>query len=166
MGVLFSVLHDTIVDARRGRSKHEARKVFDYHCSVPDITRPAYSTRHNILRKSESRLYLMILCNLAVSCNECYHALTCIRLSIAPGWRSCTAFPLNHLDDDRRASGLTCFTFAFDESGLLNSGLEPAFYRRTQHLEKACDSFEYCLFILDTRFGLMTCTLSRKTIQS
>ena len=47
MGALFSVLHDTILDARRGCSKYEARKVFDYHWSVPDITRPTYSTRHD-----------------------------------------------------------------------------------------------------------------------
>ena len=84
------------------------------------------------------------------------------------GRRSCIALPLNDLDNDRRALGLTCFTFASDEFGLLNLGLEPAaFYRlgRTQDLEeithlglqsiiKACYGFEYWFFMPDTRFGL------------
>ena len=53
MGALFSVLHDTIVDARRGRSKHEARKIFDYHWSVPDVTRPTYSPAMTTMRRSD-----------------------------------------------------------------------------------------------------------------
>ena len=53
MGALFSVLHDTIVDARRGRIKHEARKIFDYHWSVPDVTRPTYSPAMTTMRRSD-----------------------------------------------------------------------------------------------------------------
>jgi hypothetical protein len=52
---LFTVMHDRLVDARRARSKHEAKKVFNYNWSVPDVTRPTYS-RHvtSISRRSGS----------------------------------------------------------------------------------------------------------------
>ena len=51
MGALLSVLHYTIVDVRRGRFKHEVKKVFGYHWSVSDITRPTYSPRHDHFEK-------------------------------------------------------------------------------------------------------------------
>jgi len=61
MGALFSVLHDTIVDARRGRSHHEAKKAFDHSWSVPDVTRPADSPRNGNFEKVRIKANLLLI---------------------------------------------------------------------------------------------------------
>jgi len=61
LGALFRVLHETIVDARRGRSKHEAKKVFDNSWSVPDVTRPANSPRNDNFQKVRIKANLLLV---------------------------------------------------------------------------------------------------------
>ena len=61
IGALFRVLHETIVDARRGRSKQEAKKVFDNSWSVPDVTRPAKSLRNDNFQKVRIKANLLLV---------------------------------------------------------------------------------------------------------
>jgi len=106
-----------------------------------------------------------------VSCNQSFHALAYFILGLGVSSRVGKLFSAlveqsaKDLDEGRRALGLACFTFAFDESGLLNFSLESYRNPRAARVEritllamqriiKACEGFEFWFFMPDTRFGL------------